>query len=57
VIAKVSARGHDRHDALPREPLYEQVSALGYIDYNGGLEVHSSLLDAVLHEKPQTKNA
>ena len=31
VIAKVSARGHDRHDALPREPLYEQVSALGYI--------------------------
>ena len=25
---------------------------LGYIDYNGGLEVHSSLLDAVLHEKP-----
>jgi CRP/FNR family cyclic AMP-dependent transcriptional regulator len=25
---------------------------LGYIDYNGHLEVHSSLLDAVLHEKP-----
>jgi CRP/FNR family cyclic AMP-dependent transcriptional regulator len=25
---------------------------LGYIDYNGGLEVHTSLLDAVLHEKP-----
>ena len=28
---------------------------LGYIDYNGGLEVHPSLLDAVLHEKPQIK--
>jgi CRP/FNR family transcriptional regulator, cyclic AMP receptor protein len=28
---------------------------LGYIDYNGGLEVHTSLLDAVLHEKPQIK--
>jgi CRP/FNR family transcriptional regulator, cyclic AMP receptor protein len=28
---------------------------LGYIDYNGGLEVHSSLLDAVLNEKPQIK--
>jgi CRP/FNR family transcriptional regulator, cyclic AMP receptor protein len=28
---------------------------LGYIHYNGGLEVHSSLLDAVLHEKPQIK--
>ena len=25
---------------------------LGYIDYNGNLEVHSSLMDAVLHEKP-----
>jgi CRP/FNR family transcriptional regulator, cyclic AMP receptor protein len=25
---------------------------LGYITYNGDLEVHSSLLDAVLHEKP-----
>jgi CRP/FNR family cyclic AMP-dependent transcriptional regulator len=28
---------------------------LGYIDYNGRLEVHTSLLDAVLHEKPQIK--
>jgi CRP/FNR family transcriptional regulator, cyclic AMP receptor protein len=32
VIAKVRPRdacGHDRHDALPREPLYEQVSSVG----------------------------
>ena len=28
---------------------------LGYVDYYGDLEVHSSLLDAVLHEKPQIK--
>ena len=28
---------------------------LGYVNYNGNLEVHSSLLDAVLHEKPQIK--
>ena len=28
---------------------------LGYIHYNGDLEVHSSLLDAVLHERPQIK--
>ena len=28
---------------------------LGYINYNGDLEVHSSLLDAVLHEKPRIK--
>ena len=30
---------------------------LGFIDYNGGLEVHSSLLNMVLHETPGiTKN-
>jgi hypothetical protein len=27
---------------------------LGFIDYNGsGLEVHTSLLNAVLHDQPQ----
>jgi CRP/FNR family transcriptional regulator, cyclic AMP receptor protein len=28
---------------------------LGLIDYNGHIEVHNSLLNAVLHEKPQLK--
>ena len=28
---------------------------LGLIDYNGHIEVHSSLLNAVLHDKPQIK--
>jgi CRP-like cAMP-binding protein len=28
---------------------------LGLIDYNGHIEVHNSLLNAVLHEKPQIK--
>src|ERR1700730_13743012 len=28
---------------------------LGFIDYNGTLEVHSSLLNMVLHEKPEIK--
>jgi CRP/FNR family transcriptional regulator, cyclic AMP receptor protein len=29
---------------------------LGLIDYNGeGIEIHSSLLNAVLHEKPEIK--
>ena len=28
---------------------------LGLIDYNGHIEVHRSLLDAVLHEKPEIK--
>jgi hypothetical protein len=26
---------------------------LGLIDYNGKIEVHNSLLNAVLHDKPQ----
>ena len=30
---------------------------LGFIDYNAsGIEVHSSLLNAVLHDKPQIKS-
>ena len=28
---------------------------LGFIDYNGGIEVHSSLLNLVLHEQPEIK--
>jgi CRP/FNR family cyclic AMP-dependent transcriptional regulator len=28
---------------------------LGLIDYNGHIEVHISLLSAVLHDKPQIK--
>ena len=27
---------------------------LGFIDYNGGIEVHSSLLSVVLHDQPRT---
>ena len=28
---------------------------LGFIQYNGGIEVHSSLLNAVLHDQPQIR--
>jgi CRP/FNR family cyclic AMP-dependent transcriptional regulator len=28
----------------------------GYIDYNGKIEVHASLLDAVLRDKPQIQD-
>lgn len=28
---------------------------LGFIDYNGGIRVHSSLLNVVLHDKPEIK--
>jgi CRP/FNR family transcriptional regulator, cyclic AMP receptor protein len=29
---------------------------LGLIDYNGGIEVHSSLLNVVLHDQPQIRS-
>jgi CRP/FNR family cyclic AMP-dependent transcriptional regulator len=29
---------------------------LGLIDYNGHIEVHSSLLNVVLNDQPQIKN-
>ena len=29
---------------------------LGYIEYNGKLEIHNSLLNVVLYDKPQIKN-
>jgi len=28
---------------------------LGFIDYNGQIEVHGSLLSVVLHDQPQIK--
>ncbi len=30
---------------------------LGFIDYNGGIEVHSSLLNLVLHEEPHIETS
>jgi CRP/FNR family cyclic AMP-dependent transcriptional regulator len=29
---------------------------LGLIDYNGSIEVHSSLLNVVLHDQPQIRS-
>jgi len=29
---------------------------LGFIDYNGNIEVHSSLLSVILHDQPQIKD-
>jgi hypothetical protein len=46
--------------SLPRYTTRSRVSAfmnkfrkLGLISYNGKIEVHNSLLNAVLHEKPE----
>jgi CRP-like cAMP-binding protein len=35
--------------------LMNKFRKLGFINYNGGIEVHSSLLNMVLHEKPKIK--
>ena len=50
--------GDDRHNEIPREFLLNKFKKLGLIDYNGsegGIEVHSSLLNLVLHEQPEIK--
>jgi hypothetical protein len=50
----------DRNDAIPRDffPM-NKFRELGFIAYNGsiegGIEVRSSLLNAVLHDRPQIK--
>jgi hypothetical protein len=28
---------------------------LGFIDYNGKIDVHQSLLDSILHDKPEIR--
>jgi CRP/FNR family cyclic AMP-dependent transcriptional regulator len=58
VIAKVSQETLSDMIGTTRSPVshfMNKFRQLGYVDYNGDLEVHSSLLDAVLHEKPQIK--
>jgi hypothetical protein len=39
------------NDAIPRQQFHEQ--APGLIDYNGQIEVNRSLLNVVLHDKPE----
>jgi hypothetical protein len=33
----------------------QEAVNLGLIDYNGGIEVHSSLLNVILHDQAQLK--
>jgi len=44
---------YDWNDPIPRQRLHEKFRKLGLISYNGKIEVHNSLLNAVLHEKPE----
>jgi hypothetical protein len=47
--------GDDRHDSITRKLFMNKFRKLGFIEYNGKLEVHNSLLNVVLHEKPEIK--
>src|SRR6478752_4029468 len=55
VIAKVSQRTLAEMIGTTRSRVsffMNKFRKLGFVDYNGGLEVHSSLLNMVLHETP-----
>ena len=43
------------HHPVPCELFMNKFRKLGLIDYNGPIEVHNSLLSAVLHEKAQLR--
>jgi hypothetical protein len=40
----------DRHNPLTVSFFMNRFRKLGFIHYNGGLQVHSSLLNVVLHD-------
>jgi hypothetical protein len=37
-------------------PVLEKFRKLGLIDYNGSIEIHSSLLNVVLRDQPQIRD-
>lgn len=43
----------DRNDPIPRQLFMNKFRKLGLINYNGKIEVNSSLLNAVLYDKPE----
>jgi cAMP-binding proteins - catabolite gene activator and regulatory subunit of cAMP-dependent protein kinases len=45
-----NAGGDDRHDALRINFFMNKFRKLGFIKYNGGLQINRSLLTVVLHE-------
>ena len=47
------AGGDDRHQRSRVSHFMNKFRELGFIKYNGTLEVHSSLLSVVLHDQPQ----
>jgi hypothetical protein len=57
--ATVSRQKLMRSEPLGRESrvsvFMNKLRKLGFIDYNGHMEVHSSLLNVVLHDQPQLR--
>jgi hypothetical protein len=50
------ACGDDWNDPVRVSFFMNRFRQLGFIAYNGGIEVHSSLLNVVLHDQQLTKN-
>ena len=49
-------RGDDWHDAVARRAIsVNKFRKLGYIEYNGKLEIRNSLLNVVLYDKPEIR--
>jgi hypothetical protein len=42
--------------ARPSGPFMNKFRKLGFISYNGKIEVNSSLLNAILYDKPEIKS-
>ena len=59
VIAKISQETLAERIGTTRSRVsffMNKFRKLGFIEYNGGIEVHSSLLNVVLHDQPKIKN-
>jgi hypothetical protein len=44
---------NDRHDPVARELFMNKFRKLGFIEYNGKIDVHNSLLNVILYDKPE----
>jgi len=56
VIARGIQTSARRPGSMPRVSHFmNKFRKLGLIDYNGHIEVHNSLLSAVLHDNPQLR--
>ena len=44
-----------RHHPITGQFFHEQISQVGFYRIHGKLEVHKSLLNMVLHERPEIK--